>query len=223
MHNFRMGFFAVNGRFFLALLATLLSVGSPVRAQDTAVLTGKALVQQLRAGGYNIYFRHAATNWFQSDHIRQVGDWTSCDPSRVRQLSDEGRRSARAVGSAMRALKIPVGRIRASPYCRTVETAKLMNLGRVETTTDIVNLRVAAYFGGRDAIAKRAQAQLATPPVNSTNTVLVAHGNVARHATQVYPDEGEGIVFRPQGNGKFTFVGRLTSAQWGQLADEQLN
>jgi broad specificity phosphatase PhoE len=218
-----MDFFAVNGQFFLALIATLLSVGSPVRAQDTAVLTGKALVQELRAGGYNVYFRHAATNWSQNDHIRKAGDWTSCDPSRVRQLSDKGRRSARAVGSAMRALNIPVGRILASPYCRTVETAKLMNLGRVETTTDIVNLRVAAYFGGRDAIARRTQAQLATPPVNRTNTVLVAHGNVARHATQVYPDEGEGIVFRPHGKGKFTFVGRLTPSQWIRLAGEQIN
>lgn len=213
----------MNRRFFLALLATLLSVGSPTLAQETAVLTGKALVQELRAGGYNVYFRHAATNWSQSDHIREAGDWTSCDPARARQLSDEGRASARAVGRAMRALKIPVGRILASPYCRTVETAKLLNLGPVETTTDIVNLRVAAYFGGRDAIAKRAQAQLATSPVNSTNTVLVAHGNVARHATHVYPDEGEGIIFRPQGNGKFIFVGRLTPAQWVQLADEQLN
>lgn len=189
--------FAVNRRFFRALLATLLSVGNPVRAQDTAVLTGKALVQELRAGRYNVYFRHAATNWSQSDHIREAGDWTSCDPSQVRQLSDEGRRSARAVGRAMRALKIPVGRILASPYCRTVDTAKLINLGRVETTTDIANLRVAAYFSGRDAIAKCAQARLTTPPVNSMNTVLVAHGNVARHATQVYADEGEGIVFRP--------------------------
>ena len=75
MHNFRMDFFAVNRRFFLALLATLLSVGNPVRAQDTAVLTGKALVQELRAGGYNVYFRHAATDWSQSDHIREAGDW----------------------------------------------------------------------------------------------------------------------------------------------------
>ena len=136
-------------KFFLALLATLLSVDNPVRAQDTTVLTGKALVQELRAGGYNVYFRHAATNWSQSDHIRKAGDWTSCDPSQVQQLSEEGRRSVRAVGRAMQALKIPVGRILASPYCRTVETAKLMNLGRVATTTDIVNLRVAAYFGRR--------------------------------------------------------------------------
>ncbi len=110
-----MGFFAVNRRFFLALLATLLSVGNPVRAQDTAVLTGKALVQELRAGGYNVYFRHAATNWSQSDHIREAGDWTSCDPSQVRQPSEDGQRSACAVGRALQALKIPVGRILATP------------------------------------------------------------------------------------------------------------
>ncbi len=210
----------MNGKFALTCVTLLLFVSGPIRAQDTALLSGAALVQELRAGGYNVYFRHAATDWSQNDKIDKAGDWTSCDPSRVRQLSDEGRRSARAVGRAMRTLKIPVGRILASPYCRTVETAKLMNLGHVETTTDIMNLRVASYFGGRNAIAKRAQARLATPPKNKTNTVLVAHGNVARHATEVYPDEGEGIVFRPEGNGNFVFVGRLTPAQWVQLADE---
>lgn len=196
MYDFRMGF-CCKPQVLSGIACHVAVGGHPVRAQDTAVLTGKALVQELRAGRYNVYFRHAATNWSQSDHIREAGDWTSCDPSQVRQLSDEGRRSARAVGRAMRALKIPVGRILASPYCRTVDTAKLINLGRVETTTDIANLRVAAYFSGRDAIAKCAQARLTTPPVNSMNTVLVAHGNVARHATQVYADEGEGIVFRP--------------------------
>lgn len=187
------------------------------------MLTDNVLVQRLRVGGYSVYFRHAATDWSQSDHIHEAGDWTSCDSSQVRQLSDEGRRSARAVGRAMRALKIPVGRVLASPYCRTVETAKLMDLGPVKTTTDIVNLRVAAYFGGRDAIAERAQLLLSQPPEDGTNTVLVAHGNVARHATRVYPDEGEGIVFRPDGKGNFTFVGRLTPTQWVRLADEQLD
>ena len=33
-----------------------------------------------------------------------------------------------------------------------VDTARLMNLGPVETTTDIMNMRVAEYFGGSSAI-----------------------------------------------------------------------
>jgi hypothetical protein len=107
----------------------------------------------------------------------------------------------------------------ASPYCRTVETARLMGLGPVTTTTDIMNLRVAEYFKGRAAIVARARARLATPPPAGTNTVLVAHGNVAREATPVYPDEAEGVIFRPHGDGDFSLVGRLTPAQWLALAE----
>jgi broad specificity phosphatase PhoE len=187
-------------------------------AQSAEPLSGETLVRALQGGGYNVYFRHAATDWSQSDDVREAGDWTNCEPSRMRQLSDTGRRAAHTVGEAMRALGIPVARVIASPYCRTVETARLMSLGPVETTTDVINLRVAEYFGGRKAIARRARARLATQPAPGTNTVLVAHGNLAREATDVYPGEGEGIVFRPDGNGDFAFVGRLTPKEWARLA-----
>lgn len=185
-----------------------------------SVLSGRALVQTLRLGGYNIYFRHAETDWSQNDKVEKAGDWNSCDPGRIRQLSDQGRKSARSVGNAIRALDIPVGSVLASPYCRTVETATLMGLGPVEATTDVVNMRVASYFGGRGAIARTARRRLATPPRNGTNTVIVAHGNVAREATPVYPGEAEGVVFQPDGAGGFIFIGRLTPTQWKALADE---
>jgi len=204
----------------LGLLVFLLALSALLSSQPTVELAGAELVSALRDGGYNIYFRHAATDWSQNDNIHEAGDWTSCDPTRMRQLSDEGRRAARAAGDAIRSLGIPVGRVFASPYCRAVETARLMNLGRVETNTEVMNLRAAKYFGGRDAIVKRARARLATVPAPSTNTVLVAHGNVARESTDVYPSEGEGIVFRPNGSRGFDFVGRLTPAQWVQLAKD---
>jgi phosphohistidine phosphatase SixA len=184
------------------------------------MLSGEALIQALNQGGYNIYFRHAATDWSQSDHVREAGDWTSCDALRIRQLSDEGRKSARAVGNAIRSLGIPVGKVLASPYCRAVETATLMDLGPVETTTDVINMRVAEYFGGRGAIVKTARALLATRPAPGSNTVIVAHGNVARESTPVYPDEAEGVVFRPDGSGGFTFVSRISPAKWARLANE---
>lgn len=192
----------------------------PVPAQNGARLSGEPLVRALRQGGYNIYFRHAATDWSQSDHVREAGDWTSCDPARIRQLSDQGRKTARAVGGAIRALGIPVGRVLASPYCRTVETATLMDLGNVETTIDVMNMRVAAYFGGRSAIVKTARARLATPPASGTNTVIVAHGNVARDSTPVYPGEAEGVVFRPNGSGGFSVVARVSPEEWARLANE---
>ena len=91
--------------------------------------------------------------------------------------------------------------------------------GSVEVSPDIINLRVADYFGGRDQVVTRAQSRLSAPPGAGANNIFVAHRNLARAATTVYPDEGEAIVFRPLGNSRFEFVGRLTPQQWQALAD----
>ena len=192
-------------------------------AQIIAGIEGQALVDALRRGGYQIYFRHAATDWSQYDQVSKAGDWTSCDPDKIRQLSESGRQTAAAIGDALRILDIPIGQVLASPYCRTVETARIMKLGPVTTTTDIMNMRVAQYFGGSSAIAERTRRRLSTLPRPAANTVLVAHGNVLITATEFYPQEAEAIVFRPQGNGTFVFVGRILPQEWTQLAAEHSN
>jgi broad specificity phosphatase PhoE len=201
-----------------ALLFAAFALVYPAAAQQPIELAGLALVSALRAGGYNLYFRHAATDWSRDDHVSEAGDWTSCDPQRMRQLAPAGRRTAERVGKAMRALRIPVGSVLASPYCRTLETARLMALGPVETTTDIMNTRVTTYFGGVAAIAERARDRLAMSPKAGTNTVLVAHGNVLRAATDVHTGEAEAVVFRPEGDGRFSVVARVTPQEWERLA-----
>ncbi len=206
-------FAGIAGQIGLALWLVLPGLG---HAADST-LCGTALVDALRSGGFNLYFRHAATEWSQSDDVRERDDWISCDSSRMRQLSEEGRQTSQRVGAAMRALEIPVGAVHASPYCRTVETATLMDIGRVETTTDVMNLRAAAFFDGRNAIVARAGDRLGMPPDSGENAVFVAHGNVAQAATGVYPEEGEMLVFRPKGQGEFAFVGRLAPPQWRDL------
>jgi len=180
-------------------------------AQSTAAIQGQALVAALREGGYNIYFRHAVADWSQSDQVSREGDWASCESSRMRQLSEGGRKTAHAIGETFRTLQIPIGAVFASPYCRTVQTASHMQLGPVETTTDIMNMRVAEYFGGRSAIAERTRQRLSMPPKAGTNTVLVT-------AAGVYPQEAEAIVFRPDGNGSYSFVARISPKEWMHLA-----
>jgi len=198
-------------------LGLLLLVIRPVTAATPTLLTDLALVEALRNGGYNIYFRHVSTDWSQSDGLHQVDDWLSCDPAQMRQLSEPGRADAVAIGDAIRTLEIPVGEILASPYCRTVETARLMKLGEVTTSTAVMNLRAAEYFGGRAAIVATARALLATSPRPGTNRVIVAHGNVASAATPAYPAEGEGLVFKPEDDGSFILVGRVEPGQWAEL------
>ncbi|MDJ0832798.1 MAG: histidine phosphatase family protein [Gammaproteobacteria bacterium] len=189
-----------------------------VFAQQANLLSDQELVKALRTGGYNLYFRHEATDWSQSDRIIMQGDWLTCNPQRVRQLSQQGRARAVATGEAMRKLGIPVSRVLASPYCRTLETASLLKLAEVEPTNDVINMRIANYFGGRAAVVTSAQALLARPPAAGSNVVIVSHGNVAQAATPAYPGEGEAVVFQPDGTGGFRLVGRLTPADWQRLA-----
>ncbi len=204
--------------FGLVLLAWFFGFPIPSIAEQT--LGGRALIDALQEGGYNLYFRHEATDWSQDDHVREAGDWSSCDGSEIRQLSREGRDRAARTGSAMRRLHVPVNEVLASPYCRAMETARLLGLGEVRASEDVVNLRVADYFGGREAVIATARRLLSRPPEAGGNRVIVAHGNVARAATPVYPGEGEMVVFKPGGGEGFVFIGRMSPEQWLEYGPE---
>lgn len=202
-------------RLRMALQAIGVVLAGSVAAADTS-LEDAALVSALRSGGHNIYFRHVATEWSQYDQVEKIDDWRSCDATRMRQLSDRGRDDARAIGLALQRLDVPVGEVLASPYCRTVETARLMEFGEVAETNQVMNLRSAGYVGGRASVIASAQALLASPPP-SANRVIVAHGNVAREATPVYPAEGEAVVFTPDGQGGFILRARIKVSDWSRL------
>jgi phosphohistidine phosphatase SixA len=179
-------------RAWLGVLAVIAVTASGAPAAE---LEGKALVEALRGGGYNIYFRHAATDWRQDDRVEMAGDWTSCDPAEMRQLSSDGRATARRIGETIRALGLPIAKVLSSEYCRAWETARLMDLGPVAKTRDVMNLRAAAYVGGRDAVIRRAQRVLAQLPPEDANVVIVGHGNLMRAATGAYASEGGSGVY----------------------------
>jgi len=197
------------------MLALCLLVAAPALAAEE-LLQDAALLAALRGGGHNLYFRHVATDWSQHDQLQQAADWRSCDATRMRQLSAQGRDDARAIGAALRRLEVPVGEVLASPYCRTVETARLMELGEVTETIQVMNLLAADYVGGRASVIASARALLASPPP-AGNRVIVAHGNVAREATPAYPAEAEALVFAPDGEGGFILRGRIPVSDWSRL------
>lgn len=197
----------------------LIAVATP--GAPAVELEGKALVEALRGGGFNIYFRHAATDWGQDDRVERAGDWTSCDPAKMRQLSSQGRATARRIGDTIRALGIPVATVLSSQYCRAWETARLMNLGPVTKTRDIMNMRAVAYVGGRDAVIRRARRVLAQPPPEGANVIIVGHGNLMRAATGAYASEGGSGVYAPRSGSArgFELVARLSPDDWTRLAN----
>src|SRR6478736_2729385 len=119
----------------LALIAAMAGPANLVLAQGASApapggqLQGRALLSALRAGGFILYFRHTSTDFGQNDE-RMTG-YEDC--ATQRNLTDAGRAEARAIGDEIRALGIPIGEVLASPFCRTMETARLV-FGRATAT-----------------------------------------------------------------------------------------
>ena len=118
----------------------------------------------------------------------------------------------------MRRLRVPVGRVVASEFCRTQETARLLGLGAVETSRDLLNATHAEHAGGTEALRRGARRLLATQPPYGLNTVLVSHGNVFMLVSDRRPVEGGVAIVRPDGRGGFRVLGHVAPEDWTELA-----
>src|ERR1041385_4097983 len=123
-----------NKRFAMRLLSIVLlalAFISPAQAQiDPGLMEA---VKALRGGGHVIVFRHGATHTDQAD----TDPLNPKNIEKQRQLNDQGRALARAIGEAMRKLQIPVGQVVTSQFNRAVETGTLLGFGAVTSTAAI--------------------------------------------------------------------------------------
>jgi phosphohistidine phosphatase SixA len=173
-------------------------------------------IDALRQGGHVIVFRHGATYPDQAD----TDPLNPKNVAQQRQLNDDGRALAKAIGEAMRKLKIPVGAVMTSQFQRAVDTGTLLGFGEVTSTADITEggLVVSPNENNRRAQALRKLA--GTPPAGS-NVVLVSHKpNIMDAFGKDWFDirEGEASVFKPDGNGGYRLVVRVQASEWGKLA-----
>ena len=197
------------------LLAPACALGQAAARSAEAVrsapqLAGPALLAALRQGGYVIYFRHTSTDFGQNDD-RMTG-YEDC--TRQRNLTDAGRVEARAIGAAIRALGIPIGRVLASPFCRTRETAELI-FGRA-TVSSAVRGGPAQVDDDRYAELK---ALLAAPVAGGVDLAIVSHGNPYRAIVGgSYLAEGEAAIVEPRGSNGFHVVARIPKEDWAALS-----
>ncbi len=200
----------------LALLVAIGLTAAPISAQQMIsrpIVPESDLIDALRRGGYVIYFRHAATNPEQAD----TGDPKLGRCESQRNLSADGRRMARDIGGAFQTLRIPVGKVVTSPYCRTVETATLA-FGRHEVS-DALYFAMGVGKTEREQHGLILRQMLATPPGRGANTVLVAHHANLKEATGIWPKrEGDAHVFRPRPDGGFDHLGEVMAEVWKRRA-----
>jgi phosphohistidine phosphatase SixA len=201
----------------LALAALFLLSALPARAQESSGRSSlpqsepssRQLLDALHQGGYVLYFRHAATDFSQNDE--KMKSYEDCADQR--NLIDQGRADARAAGAAIRELKIPVGRVLASPFCRTVETAQLL-FRRAEKMAEVRGGPAVSSGSDRYAELKKI---LSTPVRQGTNLVVVSHGNpFFSVAGPPYLAEGEAAVVQPLGT-DFRIFARIRIDGWEAL------
>jgi broad specificity phosphatase PhoE len=200
---------AISAR-ILAALALMLVVGS-AWAQSSPPIG--AILTLLRGGGYVVVFRHGATHADQADTDPLNLD----NVAKQRQLNDKGRADAKAVGDAFKAAGVPIGRLISSRFARAVETARSIGGKEPEATPDVSEggLVVSPNENNRRAQALRTIA--ATPPAAGTNTLVVTHKpNILDAFGRDWFEikEGEASIFKPDGKGAFTLIGRVPIDQW---------
>ena len=206
------------GGVWLTLLAGFIApvFAAPAAAPALPTLSAEqvhALLPALRQGGFIFYFRHAATRHDQVD--RQPVVLNEC--ATQRNLSAAGQAQASAIGEAFRALRIPVGRVLSSPFCRCVETASRA-FSVVETRDDLY-FAIGLKQAERQAKGEALSGMLAQPPAAGSNTVLVAHTANLKEAAHIWPKpEGVAIVFRPDGHGGFEVFGRIAPDTWPRVS-----
>ena len=189
----------------VAALAVTLVAGASAAA-------GPDLTRSLRSGGLVVVLRHAATDFTRPDQDPVV----VADCGTQRNLSAQGRADARAIGRGVRRLGLRIGKVLSSPFCRTLETARLA-FGRATVHPALLNTIVAEHDARWRKQIRDAKRLLGTRPAAGSLTVLVTHGIVVQETTGQSLEEGEAIVFRPLGQSRFRVVGRVMPREWGTL------
>ena len=190
----------------LRLFALLVLVGWSLAAPAADA----RLVEELRKGGYVLYLRHASTDFSKDD--TRMASFEDC--ANQRPLTDKGRDEARVLGRQIKRLGIPVDKVYASPFCRTVETAMLA-FGKAEKTQEVRGGPMRSDDPKRyDAL----KALLSARPAPGSNNVISSHGNPFYALFGApYLAEGELAAVRPGGPAGYTLVDRIRLEDWAAL------
>lgn len=197
---------------FRAFILSILFIAS-IPGYAIAEIDDSTLVKKLRQGGYVILVRHAITDQSQSD--TDPNNPSNC--AAQRNLNQAGRDQSTAIGSAIKSLEIPVGKVYSSLYCRCIETAELA-FGKPETKLDLSSF-MSETEEEKTRRVNVIRSLLGTHPKHKTNTFLVTHKHMLRLASGVQLSEGGAAVFTPEGKSQFQLVTIIQDNRWQKLLE----
>ena len=182
----------------LRRLAILVLVGV---AAPAAWADDEAIWSLLKRGGQVVLIRHGLTT-------PGVGDPPGMkleECATQRNLSDEGKREAQLLAKALRSHAVPVGTLLSSPWCRCLDTARIVFGKEPHIHAALGNL-----FGRPDRAVAQVEAlkKLMAERAGRSNLFMVTHGSTTLALTDISPATAEMVVLTPY-QGGFRFAGRL--------------
>jgi phosphohistidine phosphatase SixA len=162
-----------------------------------------SIVESLQSGGHVLMIRHAYAPGSGDPDNFQIGDCST-----QRNLNDQGREQARAIGAWLRERGVTRARIYSSQWCRCLETARLMDLGPV---TELPALN--SFFSrprDREPNLNALRDFLSQQDPDGELIVLVTHFVTISALTGEGVSSGEGVVLRLLHGDSPEPVGRLT-------------
>ncbi len=167
------------------------------------------LLARLRKGGLHIFFRHGLTPNYSDPDGTQLDNCAT-----QRNLSKEGIEQAMAIGEAFRELEIPTGIVRASPFCRCMDTA-WHAFGRFERDMNIrLNGDNPDFHPAEIKIWRNIRNIAKILPMPGTNSIFMSHGTVGEVFGAGYLAEGEAVIVEPDGTGGWDLVARVKADEW---------
>ena len=192
------------------LVVLLVGCGPAVPVADPPSRAPSAdVVAELQRGGLYIVMRHGA------DKGKDDAAVVLADCATQGALTDAGRRDLVALAVDLTALRLPIGDVLASPYCRTLETARVV-FGRATSSDILVRPSGGAPLASDDARLAAVRRLLSGVPPRGTDTVLVTHSEVIRAAFGLDATVGESIIVRPDPPGGYTVLARIGVRGWSR-------
>ena len=155
----------------------------------------------LRGAGTVVLMRHAIAPGTGDPDNFQLGDCRT-----QRNLSEQGRRQATLAGNQFRLKGIAVRKVLSSQWCRTLETATLLNLGQVQPEP-ILN----SFFRDRRNASNQTDQlrRLIRGHQQRGVIVMVTHQVNITELTGIVPRSGDVVIVRAKPDGEIQVLGEL--------------
>lgn len=196
----------MNLTMFLRPGVTLLAVAAFTLPALAGEVTEEALWSLLRKGGQLVLVRHALTTPGVGDPSGMKLD----ECATQRNLNDEGRREAVQLGETLRRQGVSPRRLLSSPWCRCIETARLVFGQAPQIQAELGNLFDRPEQEAAQTQALRRLLADAAQPQSEVrgNVFMFTHGSTVSALLGVTPATTEMVILTPQPGG-FRLAGRL--------------